>query len=382
MRHADGQVIHLAYGTNVHPAEDLDGIIEQLDTYAVAVRRRLDTSLLGLGLWLAAPVAAALVEDPARLGRLRQALDSRGLEVVTLNGFPYEAFHAPVVKHAVYKPDWAQPERLTYTLNLARILAALLPDGAVRGSISTLPLGWREPWDGRQVASVNRALDDLASGLAAVRRDTGRLIRVAFEPEPGCVVESTLQAVVHLSNIDSQYTGICLDLAHLACAWEEPVAALNRLARAGIEIVKVQVSAALEVADPAGAAATLQEYAEPKFLHQTRSAGCQHSFDDLDAALASNPPGPWRIHFHVPLHASPSPPLASTTPVLRAALAAVLCGPAARCDHFEVETYTWSVLPPDRRPDGPEALAAGIAAEVAFARDTLRDLGLKPLEES
>jgi sugar phosphate isomerase/epimerase len=382
MRHADGQLIHLAYGTNVHPAEDLDGIIEQLDTYALAVRRHLDASVLGLGLWLAAPVAAALVDDPSLLGRLRRALGSRGLEVVTLNGFPYEAFHAPVVKHAVYRPDWAQPERLTYTLNLARILAALLPDGAARGSISTLPLGWREPWDGHQVASVNRALDDLASGLAAVRRDTGRLIRVAFEPEPGCVVESTLQAVVHLSNVDSEYAGICLDLAHLACAWEEPVAALNRLARAGINIVKVQVSAALEVADPAGAAGTLREYAEPRFLHQTRSAGCAHSFDDLDEALSAGVPGPWRIHFHVPLHASPAPPLTSTTAVLRSALAAVLCGPAARCDHFEVETYTWSVLPPDRRPDGPEALAAGIAAEVAFARDTLRDLGLKPLEES
>jgi hypothetical protein len=146
--------------------------------------------------------------------------------------------------------------------------------------------------------------------------------------------------------------------------------------------VKVQVSAALEVADPDGAASTLREYAEPKFLHQTRSFGCAHSFDDLDEALRSGAPGPWRIHFHVPLHAAPSPPLTSTTGVLRSAMAAVLCGPAARCDHFEVETYTWSVLPPDRRPDGPEALAAGIAAEVAYARDTMRDLGLKPLEET
>ena len=374
--------MHLSYCTNVHPAEDLAGIIEQLDTYAGPIRQRLGADVLGLGLWLAAPVAAALADDPALRRGLRAELDARGLEVVTLNGFPYQAFHAPVVKHAVYRPDWAEPERLEYTLNLARILAALLPEDAARGSISTLPLGWREPWDGHQVASVNRALDDLAAGLAEVHRGTGRLIRVAFEPEPGCVVESTLQAVVHLSNIDSEYAGICLDLAHLACAWEEPVAALNRLARAGIDVVKVQVSAALEVADPGAAAAVLQAYAEPKFLHQTRSAGCADSFDDLDEALRSGAPGPWRIHYHVPLHASPEPPLKSTTPVLRAALAAVLCGPSARCDHFEVETYTWSVLPPGRRPDGPAALAAGIAAEVAYARDTMRDLGLKPLEET
>ena len=32
--HPDGTVVHLGYCTNVHPAEDLDGIIAQLDTFA------------------------------------------------------------------------------------------------------------------------------------------------------------------------------------------------------------------------------------------------------------------------------------------------------------------------------------------------------------
>src|SRR5262249_6156698 len=111
-------VMHLAYGTNVHPAEDLRGIVEQLETYSLPVRRRLDSDVLGLGLWLAAPVAAALAEDAALRGRLRSELDARRLEVVTLNGFPYAAFHAPVVKHAVYRPDWTERERLRYTLQL------------------------------------------------------------------------------------------------------------------------------------------------------------------------------------------------------------------------------------------------------------------------
>ena len=35
------------------------------------------------------------------------------------------------------------------------------------------------------------------------------------------------------------------------------------------------------------------------------------------------PAGPWRVHFHVPLHASPEPPLTATTDVLRAGLAAL-----------------------------------------------------------
>ncbi|MEK8109711.1 hypothetical protein NKG94_45240 [Micromonospora sp. M12] len=51
------------------------------------VRETLGSDLLGLGLWLAAPVAAELAADPTLRRRLRTELDARGLEVVTLNGF-------------------------------------------------------------------------------------------------------------------------------------------------------------------------------------------------------------------------------------------------------------------------------------------------------
>ncbi|PWR13220.1 xylose isomerase [Micromonospora acroterricola] len=387
LRHAGGDTVHLGYCTNVHPAEEFAGILAQLDTYALPVRTALGADLLGLGLWLAAPVAAELAADPALRRRLRAELDARGLEVVTLNGFPYAAFQAPVVKHDVYRPDWTTEQRLAYTLDLARVLADLLPDDAARGSISTLPLAWRQPWDADRADAARRRLDQLAAGLAAVQRDTGRQVRVGFEPEPGCVVESTGQAAALLSGMDTERLGVCLDLAHLACAWEEPAAALARLRDAGIPVVKVQVSAAVEAADPAGGADALRRWVEPRFLHQTRGAGCAgaadpadpaYAADDLDAALDSALPGPWRVHYHVPLHAPPEEPLGSTLPVLRAALAELYSRPAAGCDHLDVETYTWGVLPAARRPGTDVELAAGIAAELAFARDELVDLGLTP----
>jgi sugar phosphate isomerase/epimerase len=379
LTHPDGQLVHLGYCTNVHPAEDLAGILAQLDTYAVPVREHLDTDVLSLGLWLAAEVAAELATDPTRRRRLLRELDARGLEVVTLNGFPYRSFQAPVVKHAVYQPDWTSKQRLDYTLDLAWILADLLPDDAVRGSVSTLPLGWREPWDGDRQANAARSLEALAGGLAEIARQTGRVVRVGFEPEPGCVVETTRDAERHLSDMDTEWLGICLDLAHLACAWEEPASALARLARAGLPVVKVQVSAALGADDPADSDETLRRYAEPRFLHQTRGPD-GHGTDDLDDALDARLPGPWRVHYHVPLHAAPVPPLHATLPVLRDALRELLGGPAARCDHFEVETYTWGVLPAELRPDTPGQLAAGIAAELAFTRDELQALGLVPAD--
>jgi sugar phosphate isomerase/epimerase len=377
LKHPDGQPVHVAYCTNVHPAEDLDGIVGQLDTYAVPVRRLLDADVLGLGPWLSADAAAALAADSTSRARLRRELSARGLEVVTLNGFPYQAFQAPVVKYAVYQPDWTTRQRLDYTLNLAEILADLMPDDAERGSVSTLPLAWRDPWNAERSNAARRNLDMLATGLSSLASRTGRAVRVAFEPEPGCVIETASQAARELTGVDTRFLGVCLDLAHLACAWEQPADALATLTDAGLPVVKVQVSAALGVDNPGGARDTLRQYVEPRFLHQTRALDGSAA-DDLGDALDAGMPGPWRVHYHVPLHAAPAPPLKTTHATLRAALRELLGGTHARCDHFEVETYTWGVLPADQRPDTPEQLAAGIAAELAFARDEFLDLGLYP----
>jgi sugar phosphate isomerase/epimerase len=371
-RHRGGQTVHLSYCTNVHAAEDLAGILDQLDAYAVPIREKLAADVLGLGLWIAAPAAAELAADAGALHRLTIALRARGLEVVTLNGFPYAAFHQPVVKGAVYHPDWTTPERLRYTVDLARILAELLPADATRGSVSTLPLAWRAPWDTAIADACRRNLDRLAGELARL----DRTVRVAFEPEPGCVIENTTQAAALLGDADTERLGVCLDLAHLACAWENPAEAIGRLDAAGVPIVKTQVSAALATDDPMRDKDVLHRYVEPRFLHQTRGRDGL-SADDLDQALEHNDGRPWRIHYHVPIHADPVPPLRATTGVLRAAVRELVGGPAARCDHLDVETYTWGVLPAGQRPDAPDQLAAGIAAELAYARDLLEELGLK-----
>ncbi|MBM2615599.1 metabolite traffic protein EboE [Actinoplanes sp. LDG1-06] len=364
--------MHLSYCTNVHPAEDLAGIIDQLDTYALPIRHRLDADVLGLGLWLAAPAAAGLADSPEDRRRLRRELDARGLEVVTLNGFPYEAFQAPVVKLGVYYPDWTSRERLDYTLRLARILTDLMPDTASYGSVSSLPIAWRTPWDGSRAAAAFGHLDELARGLARIESETGRKVRVGFEPEPGCLIENTTQAAALLAGVDTERLGVCLDLAHLAVAWEDPAQALDRLRTAGVPVVKVQVSAALQADDPLAAVDVLRAYVEPRFMHQTRSQAGEAT-DDLDAALDRKLDGPWRVHYHVPLHAEPSAPLTSTVPVLRSALRELLA--SSDCEHYDVETYTWGVLPSEQRPEDAAGLADGIAAELAFAHNLLASAG-------
>jgi sugar phosphate isomerase/epimerase len=385
-RHPDGSNVHLAYCTNVHPAETLDGVLAQLRDHCEPVRKRLGRDRLGIGLWLAKDAAHTLVTDPSALRGLRSELDRRGLEVVTLNGFPYEGFGAAEVKYRVYKPDWADPERLSHTTDLARLLAQLLPDDVTEGSISTLPIAWRTGYDASHAQAAHQALQTLAERLDALEELTGRSIRIGLEPEPGCIVETTGDAIAPLTAVGHDRIGVCVDTCHLATSFEHPHTALDRLTDARVPIVKSQLSAALHAEHPhlPEVREALAAFDEPRFLHQTRARteSGLHGTDDLGEALAGNvlpDATPWRAHFHVPLHAAPAAPLTSTLPVLQEALTRLVGGPQPLTRHLEVETYTWQALPPELRPRARAQLAEGIAAELTLVRDLLTNLGLKEL---
>ncbi|MGW4227855.1 metabolite traffic protein EboE [Streptomyces sp. NPDC004980] len=387
-RHPDGSTVHLAYCTNVHPAENLEGVRAQLRDHCEPVRKRLGRDRIGIGLWLAKDAARTLTNDPSELRSLRSELEHRGLEVVTLNGFPYEGFGAQEVKYRVYTPDWTDPERLAHTTDLARLLAALLPDDVTQGTISTLPIAWRTPYatDPTAAGTAQKALVTLAQRLDALAELTGKSIRIGLEPEPGCTVETTADAIAPLTRVGHDRIGICVDTCHLATSFEDPDTALDALEAAGVPVAKAQLSAALHAEHPhlPEVRAALGAFAEPRFLHQTRTltAAGLRGTDDLDEAVSGGAlpdSTPWRSHFHVPLHAPPAPPLASTLPVLQSVLNRLVGGPVPRTRHLEVETYTWQALPAELRPRTRSQLADGIAAELTLARDLLTDLGLKEL---
>jgi sugar phosphate isomerase/epimerase len=374
--HPDGSVVHLAYCTNVHPAEDVDGVIGQLERFAAPVREELGTKTLGVGLWLAAPAARELAGDDAAVERLRGVLDRLGLEAVTFNGFPYQGFHDEVVKQRVYVPDWTSEERREFTVALARILARLLPDDVTDGSVSTLPLAWREGFGAAEARAARAELEATVDALRRLADETGKRVRVAVEPEPGCAIETVAGLVEGIAGLDEETIGICLDACHSAVQFESPAAALAQLEAAGVPIVKMQASAALRV-EPERID-ELADFVEPRFLHQTRTLENEAvlGVDDLDQALDGGLPREeeWRVHFHVPVHLDEG---RTTQPQLRQLLEGAFGGSRALTHHVELETYTWNVMPGDLRPDADAALVDGLARELSWLRDELKTLGLK-----
>jgi hypothetical protein len=73
-------------------------------------------------------------------------------------------------------------------------------------------------------------------------------------------------------------------------------------------------------------------------------------FRDLPEAFAWNRESPedagdeWRVHFHVPIHSQPEALFADTREHIPGVLELLGQDPGW-CGHFEMETYTWEVLP-------------------------------------
>lgn len=375
----------IAYCTNVHAGVDLVQTRGNLERYASRVRERFcPDETMGVGLWLSAKTAQDLIRDAA-VDDFADWLSQAGLVPFTFNGFPYGDFHQAVVKQKVYEPNWFDRSRLDYTENLVQLLHRLAPAGW-QGSISTLPLGWREPAPTvDQLNTAAQLMRELAVHLAELEANTGRLIFLCIEPEPGCCIQRSDDLIeffqAHLlaagnESILRRHIRVCHDVCHAVVMCESQRGVLSAYRAAGIEVGKVQISSAvvvdfdqIELADRHEAYAQLASFAEDRYLHQTT---IQHDdrppqfFDDLPLALdsvedASQARGTWRVHVHVPVYLSQFGWLKTSQQDIVECVRS--CRETTRVEHFEVETYAWNVLPLELQQ---EDLAKGIAEEMKW----------------
>jgi hypothetical protein len=354
--------LHLAYCTNIHRGESWAQTFDTLQKYTLAVRDRVSPGRpYAIGLRLGADAAREL-SDPVALKSFRAWLDRENCYVFTINGFPYGKFHGTRVKEQVYAPDWTTRDRLDYTNLLFDLLAEILPAG-IEGSVSTVPVSFKGfKLDERGARTARAHLWRCVEHLEQLSRRTGRKLHLGLEPEPCCFLETTGEAVTFFEQLRAdrpgdlrldEHLGVNYDTCHLAVEFETADEALNRLRRAGIKISKIHLSNALRVRPTSEVRAALQSFVDDIYFHQTlerRPDGEIVRYGDLDEALvATLPDGPagemeWRIHFHIPLHAKPTALFDTTSDHLLGVLDEVKRSPSL-CTHFEMETYTWEVMP-------------------------------------
>jgi hypothetical protein len=389
---------HLSYCTNNHAGETWGEIEASVAKYVPEVKRLVSPDApMGVGLRLSGVATRDLIE-PARVAAFAEFLAANELYVFTINAFPYGAFHGRAVKERVYEPDWRDDERLAFTNRCAEILAALLPKG-LNGSMSTVPGAFKAKVNG--APDVKRMAGQMihhAAHLHEIAEQTGKTIALALEPEPCCFLETTEEAIgffehellgqpaielmKRLTGLSAEgagtalgrHLGLCFDVCHAAVQFEDIGGSLDRIERSGIMIAKLQLSSAIKAAGVNGSTEKLlAPFDDGIYLHQTveRSACRLTRYADLDRAFAAlrrgESGGEWRVHCHVPVFLEDFEGLCSTQGALKDALA--MCREREVSPHLEIETYTWSVLPPALRNSD---LAADIAREVEWVRSQLR----------
>ncbi|NRB74320.1 MAG: metabolite traffic protein EboE [Verrucomicrobiales bacterium] len=369
--------IDLGYCTNIHRGETWEETFDGLQRYTDEVRKRVSPDQpYGIGLRLGHDACRELASDAAAKDGFRRWLDDRNAYVFTINGFPYGKFHGSRVKEQVYAPDWTTTERLDYTKQLFDLMVELSPGGQSI-SVSTVPgsfKGFIKPETRQeQLEAMYRNLTACADHIESLREKTGRDIHLGLEPEPLCLFETSEETIEFfdgylsgregdersriLSNI-----GVNYDTCHLAIEYEDPGSSVEGLLDAGIRISKIHLSSALKLTPNPESVKRLEAFQDEVYLHQVvvRSGdSVTHRFVDLPDAFSwfeensANAGDEWRVHFHVPLHARAVEYFDDTRDQISGVFQLLKDASSTDgelfCQHFEMETYTWEVLPEEIR---------------------------------
>lgn len=369
-----GKQVHLGYCTNIHRGETWDETFAALRTHTFAVREVVSPGrAYGIGLRLGNAASMELAASSEKRDRFRDWLEQNDCYLYTINGFPFGTFHGSRVKEQVYRPDWTSAERLDYTCRLFDLLLGLAPDD-VALSVSTLPGSFKEfiqpATASAQMEAIRANLLACSAHIDQLRDRSGRDLHLGLEPEPLGLFETSAETIDFFEHLTADLgaearervmrnLGVNYDTCHLAVEFEEPAGALGALTGAGIRLSKIHLSSALTLKPVDEAVSRLVDFQEGVYLHQVVVSGAGDEirrFRDLPDALAwreENAGGAgdeWRVHFHIPLHSPPQAPFGDTRDHLRGTLDFLRDHPGC-CEHFEMETYTWEVM--------PEALRSG-----------------------
>lgn len=355
--------LHLAYCTNIHRGEDWPRTFDSLKRYTMAVRAEVAPDKpYAIGLRLSDLASRELVQ-PAKLAEFKAWLETNNSYVFTINGFPYGQFHGTRVKEQVYLPDWTSPGRVAFTNRLFDILVELLPP-AIEGSVSTVPCSFKEfIKGGAQIDAMCENLWQCVNHISVLSERSGKMLHLGLEPEPLCYLETSQETVDFFDRLRRKrpsdhrietFLGVNYDTCHLAVEFEEPEDVVKRFEQHRIKISKIHVSSALKVSPTPEVRQALQAFADDIYFHQViarDSSGKIERHRDLDVALKSaatkDPKSTeWRIHFHIPLHSTPTKLFANTADHITG-LFRLLQKKPTLCSHLEMETYTWEVMPPE-----------------------------------
>lgn len=377
---------HLTYCTNIHPGESWAGHFAALQQNFPSIKGQVSPDeKMGLGLRLSHEASVQL-QDADKLAEFKQWLKENDAYVFTMNGFPYGEFHNTAVKDQVHAPDWTTTERLDYTIRMFCILKQLLPQG-MEGGISTSPLSYRY-WHNtpellaKAITTATCNILKVAKELISIDHKKGVYMHLDIEPEPDGILETGREYIKWYEDVllpqgkpliaetfgvtqqeaerlIKKHICLCYDVCHFAIGYEPHQQIIDELEAKQLKVGKIQISAALKANLPGEKESrkqvlgTFEKFNEPTYLHQViakTKTGNLLRYRDLPQALNDGnnfDVEQWRAHFHVPIFTQELGLLQSTQSDIVEVLEINKNKPFS--NHLEVETYTWGVLPDEKK---------------------------------
>ncbi len=347
----------IMYCGNVHSCSTVEGMINQIKSHVLPIKAERKISTMYLGVWINQPLLDDFKTEKQKAKKLIKLMEEHSLVIKTLNAFPQNEFHATVVKEQVYFPEWCDDARMEYTLNLARFITVNSSVFAQNISISTVPLGYKKSWTEDKHKCAIQRIHKVAVRLADILAEYQIDIRLCFEMEPDCTLETSEQLVeffiadLQYNQIPSvsQHIGVCFDICHQAVMFEEVNSNFNLFKANQIKVGKIQVSNALKFLskDYSYIEPILSRYFTSPYLHQTKILSTDGiiSIADIDETLAEEllQGEEARVHFHVPINKCSISQFLQTTQSeilsVFSSLDLLLIKP-----DIEVETYTWHII--------------------------------------
>src|SRR3546814_755399 len=169
----------------------------------------------------------------------------------------------------------------------------------MNGSISTSPLSYKD-WFSTRTADTNAMIQatyhilEIAEYLANEKKSSGITLHLDIEPEPDGLLGNTKEFIewydeyllpegvryfrekmglkaAQSKALLKEHIRLCYDICHVAVSYENHAPLLKKLSERGIQIGKLQVSAALKVLFGKNNRQKIKElnsFNEPVYLHQ------------------------------------------------------------------------------------------------------------------
>lgn len=390
---------HITYCSNIHPGEGWETTFTNIKKYVPKIQKEVSVNFpFGIGLRLSNNASEALALGD-NLSDFKKWLTENNCYVFTMNGFPYGNFHNTIVKDQVHAPDWTTNERLVYTKRLFNQLDSIIPNG-ISGGISTSPISYKHWFSSKNDISNalkkgGEQLCEIVEQLYTIENASGNYLHLDIEPEPDGLIENTKEFIdfylnyllpigvgilgpklnmdaFEIEKIIKRYITLCYDICHFSLAYENPEDTFQALEKEGINVGKIQVSAALKIIFKKGKEGaiwnSLERFDEPTYLHQvTEKVGRNVKvYNDLPIILRKKGQHKeLRAHFHVPIFLEKFDNLHSTQDQILNTLQYLKNHRVS--NHLEVETYTWDVLPNTLKVD----LTQSIARELNWLKEKL-----------